>query len=469
MGYRELAQQHLVPHFTRAGAWRSGSLPIFVRGEGAYLYDEDGDRYLDGLSGLFCSNLGHGRADLADVAADQMKRLAFSTNWGQAHPPSIEAAAMIAEVAPGDLNRVFFVSSGSEAVESALKLGRCIQLARGETGRYKVISRDWSYHGTTLGALSVTGIPKFRDPFLPMLWDGTRKVPHTLGASVAPGGTAADLHCVRAVEDMILREGPDTVAMVIAEPVQNGRGALVPPEGYWQELRRICDRYGVLLVADEVINAFGRLGHWYGSERFGVVPDMITFAKGVTAAYQPLGGVVVRDELVETLFDSPMAMYMHGSTFGGHPVATAVAVATMTALREEKVLENVREHESSFAGQVHGLRQEFSVVKDTRGAGYFYAIELMADSTTGRELTAEQSAGLLGGLLAGWLAEEKLLIRPDDRGATMLVLSPPLISDDEILHDLMGRLRRVLERTQRWVETGSPERESAPSLSMRMP
>jgi adenosylmethionine-8-amino-7-oxononanoate aminotransferase len=455
MGYREQAQQHLVPHFTRAAAWRSESLPVFVRGEGAYLVDEDGSRHLDGLSGLFCSNLGHGRADLAAVAAEQMERLAFSTNWGQAHPPSVEAAKMIADLAPGDLNRTFFVSSGSEAVESALKLARCIHLARGESGRYKAISRDWSYHGTTLGALSVTGIPKFRDPFTPMLWDGTRKVPNTLGAVIPPGGTAADLACVQEVEETILREGPESVALVIAEPVQNGRGALVPPEGYWQELRRICDRYGVLLVADEVINAFGRLGHWFGSERFGVIPDMITFAKGVTSAYLPLGGVIVRDDLVEALFDSPLGTYMHGSTFGGHPVATAVAAATLNVLRDEKVLENVRENESSLAGQVHGLREDFSVVKDTRGCGYFYAIELMADSMTGRELTAEQSSRLLGGLLATWLADEKLLIRPDDRGATMLVLSPPLISSDDVLNDLMSRVRRVLERTQQWTKVAA--------------
>ena len=278
-----------------------------------------------------------------------MGRLAFATNWGNAHPPSIEAAAMIADVAPGDLSEVFFVSSGSEAVESAIKFARNYHLSRGDEGRYKVISRNWAYHGTTLGALAVTGIPKFRDPFLPNLWDGVRHVPNTRQCT-SPAGTPADeLSCVRAIEETILAEGPETVAMVIAEPIQNGGGALVPSDGYWQELRRICDRHGVLLVADEVICSFGRFGHWFASERMGVVPDMITFAKGVTSAYQPLGGVAIRGQLVQAVHDSPMGSYVHGSTFGGHPVATAVAVANMTAMRDEGVMEHVLVNEAGMA------------------------------------------------------------------------------------------------------------------------
>ena len=277
---RELAQKHLVPHFTKKGAWHTDALPIIVRGEGCYLYDSDGNEYLDGLAGLFCVNIGHGRSDLAAVAASQMETLAFATNWGFAHPPAIEAAAMIAGFAPGDLSETFFVSSGSEAVESAIKFARNYHVARGDEGRYKVISRNWSYHGTTLGALSVTGIPKFREPYLPMLWEGTRHVPNTRQCTSPEGTPAAGLSCVRAIEEMILAEGPETVSMVIAEPIQNGGGALVPQDGYWQELRRICDEHGVLLVADEVICSFGRFGHWFASERNGVVPDMITFAKG---------------------------------------------------------------------------------------------------------------------------------------------------------------------------------------------
>ena len=275
---RDAARRHLIPHFTKAEAWQSPQLPVYVRGDGAYLWDDKGRQVLDGLSGLFCVQIGHGRSDLGAVAAKQMETLAFTTNWGVASPPSIEAAELIAELAPGDLEHVFFVSSGSEAVESAAKLARNYHVARGDEGRYKVISRDWAYHGTTLGALSITAVPRLRAPFLPMLWEGVRNVPNTLH-----GG----LERVHTIEEKILEEGPETISMVIAEPVQNGRGALVPPDGYWPELRRICDKYGVLLCADEVINGYGRLGAWFGSELFGVVPDLLTFAKGVTSGVRP--------------------------------------------------------------------------------------------------------------------------------------------------------------------------------------
>ena len=270
---RELAQQHLLPHYTKGAAWNRNNMPVMVSGDGCYTEDEDGERYLDGLAGLFCSNIGHGRTDLAAAAAKQAEQLAFFPNWGMATPPTIEAAAMIADFAPGDdLSEVFFVSTGSEAVESAVKFARNYHVSRGEESRYKVIARHWAYHGTTLGALSVTGIPKFRKQFLPLLWDGVRHVPNTLDGAGPEGTPVAEWPCVTELEQTIIDEGPETVAMIIAEPIQNGRGAVVPPEGYWQELRRIADKYGILLCADEVICAFGRMGHWFASERLGMSP-----------------------------------------------------------------------------------------------------------------------------------------------------------------------------------------------------
>jgi adenosylmethionine-8-amino-7-oxononanoate aminotransferase len=439
------AKDHLLPHFTKGKAWRGEGLGVIERGEGCYVYDTDGVQYLDGLAGLFCTNLGHGRQDLAAAAAKQMEQLAYYPTWGWANPPAAEAASMIADFAPGDLSEVFFVSSGSESVESALKFARNYHLANGQPERYKVISREWSYHGTTLGGLSVTGVPKFREPFLPMLWNGTRHVRNTYG------DTAEELASAQAIEDMILVEGPETVAAVFCEPVQNGRGGLVPPDGYWQELRRICDTYGVLLVADEVICGFGRFGHWFTSERFGVVPDMITFAKGVTSAYQPLGGVIVRGPLVEQVWDSG-GMYMHGSTFGGHPVATAVAVANMRAMRDEGVLDHVLAHEDGFRARLDGLMDRFSCVKEVRGLGYFYALELMADRESGVELSDGQRVALEGGLLAQYVRDARILIRPDDRGATMLTLSPPLVADDAVLDDLTERLDQVLVATSDWLQ-----------------
>jgi len=448
---RDMAQRHLMPHFTKGAVWRDASLPIIERGDGCYLWDTDGNRYLDGLAGLFCVNIGHGRTDLATAAAKQMETLAYSTNWGTAHPPAIEAASMIAEVAPGDLNEVFFVSSGSEAVESALKFARNYHLARGDVDRYKVISRNWAYHGTTLGALAVTGIPKFRDPYLPMLWDGVRHVANTHQCASPPATAAADLSCVNAIEDMIVAEGPETVAMVIAEPVQNGGGALVPPDGYWQELRRICDRYGVLLCADEVICSFGRFGHWFASERFGVVPDMITFAKGVTSAYQPLGGLVVRGPLVDEVFDSEMGSYVHGSTFGGHPVATAVAVANMSAMRADGLMQHVLDTEGYFADRLNDLTAGHPCAREVRGTGFFYAIDICADRDAALDLSASQQAGLQGGVLGGFVRGEKMTIRPDDRGYTGLTISPPLVADTEVIDDLAERVDRVLTRVDAWL------------------
>ena len=456
MGDRQEARRHLLPHFTRGDAWCRDDLVVIDRGEGCYVWDTDGNKYLDGLAGLFCTNLGHGRSDLTAAAAKQMDRLSFFPNWSFAHPSAIEAAAFIAGVAPGDLDRVFFVSSGSEAVESALKFARCYHLANGEDTRHKVIARRWAYHGTTLGALSLTGIPGFRDPYQPMLWDGVRHVDNTLGCSATAGVPARKLPCVAAVEQAIIEEGPDTVAIVIAEPVQNGRGALVPPDGYWQELRRICDAYGVLLCADEVINSFGRLGHWFGSERFGVVPDMITFAKGVTSAYQPLGGLAVRGSLVESVWDSPLAMFLHGSTFGGHPVATAVAVANMTALRDEDVLAGVLHNEERLGGGLRALMDAHACVKDVRGTGYFYSIELMRDRASGSDFTEAEVAELLpGGVLDRLVREARVLVRPDGRGAVMLAVSPPLVADASVIDDLLNRVDRVLDRVGGWLKTSN--------------
>jgi len=425
---------------------------VFERGEGCYLFDTDGNRWLDGVAGLFCVNIGHGRTDLASVAAEQMGRLAYSSNWGMAHPAAIEAATMIAEVAPGDIDQIFFVSSGSEAVESAVKFARNYHLARGDDSRYKVISRNWAYHGTTLGALAVTGIPKNREPFLPNLWDGVRHVSNT-GQCTSPKGTPADeLSCVKAIEEVILTEGPETVAMVIAEPVQSGGGALVPPNGYWSALRRLCDRHGVLLCADEVVCAFGRFGHWFASERFDVVPDMITFAKGVTSAYQPLGGLAIRRPLVAEVYESPIGTFRHGSTFGGHPVATAVAVANMRAMREEGLFDHVLSTEDHFAQSLGSLAESHRSIREIRGAGFFYAIDLCVDRETRLDLSPTQEIGLQSGVLGGFIREARTTVRPDGRGYTGLNISPPLIADAEVIEDLTHRIDQILDRVDSWLD-----------------
>lgn len=450
---RSLAQQHLFPHFTRGDVWMDADLPVIVRGEGCYLYDERGRRWLDGLAGLFCVNMGHGRADVTAAATKQMEQLAYWTNWSAAHPASVEAATLIAGLAPGDLERVFFVNSGSEAVESAIKFARQYFVSQGQPERTKIISRHMSYHGTTLGALAVTGIPKFKAPFGPLM-PGVRHVPNTIGESVPEGGTAADLPSLKTMAATIEEEGPETIAAIFAEPVQNSRGALVPPEGYWQELRAICDRYGILLVSDEVICAFGRLGEWFGSAKYGVTPDLLTFAKGATSGYAPLGGVLIREELAAALLSSPQAgAFTHGSTWGGHPVSTAVAVANISAMRDEDVLDNVRRLEPHFQRGLDQIQAAHTSVREWRGTGFFYALEFTGDRTTGRELTEQQGIELVREVMPSAMQSVNLITRPDDRGATLLMLSPPLIADKEVLDELLAGVDVVVGAVDAHVRT----------------
>ncbi len=447
---REKARRHLGPHFTRKDTWAS-EFPVFVRGEGSYLYDTTGQRHLDGLAGLFCVNMGHGRADIAQASADQVGTLAYASNWGSAHVPAIEAATLIAELAPGDLATTFFVNSGSEAVETALKFARQYHRSQGAPERTKIISREMAYHGTTMGALSVTQLPRIKDPFGPLL-PGIRSVPNTLGF-VGDCGPATELDCITEIEAVILEEGPETIAAVFAEPVQNGRGALVAPDGYWPALRALCDKYGILLVSDEVICSFGRLGHWFGHGVTGVVPDMITFAKGSTSGYAPLGGMIVREKLVTELYDSPLGgSFTHGATWGGHPVSTAVAVANINAMRDEKVLDNVATEGPKLQEALNSLKDAHRSVKDVRGAGFFYAIEIMADSHSGRELTDTESLKVLREVLPEAFRRTNVILRGDDRGATMLMISPPLVADQQVLSELLHGVDAMLTDVEKAVQ-----------------
>jgi len=430
--------KHLVLHFTNGTAWRDASIPVYVRGQGCYLWDEDGRRYLDGLAGLFVVQIGHGRSDLAQAAAKQMEELAYTPTWSAAHPPAIEASKLITSLAPGDLDAVFFVSSGSEAVESAIKFARQYHASQGNPQKTKVISRDMSYHGTTMGALSATGLESIREPFEPLL-PGFIKVPSTLGAT---DGIAA----AGAFEDAVLAAGPETVGLILAEPVQSSGGCLVPPDGYWQELRRICDKYGILLLADEVITSFGRLGHWFGSKMFDVVPDLITFAKGATSGYAPIGGLLIRRSRVDELLGSEGGTFTHGATWGGHPVAMAVAIANITAMRDEGVLENVRAHSDYFNERLRSLQDAHDNVSDVRGAAYLYAIELTRSRTKGIDLTQDQVDQLVGAELPGIISDAGLLLRADSRGTAKLMISPPLIARTEELDELVGALDQILAR-----------------------
>ncbi len=441
---QEAAKRHLWMHFTRMSAYADADVPVIVRGDGPYVFDSAGKRYLDGLAGLFVSQVGHGRSELAEAASKQASELAYFPLWSYAHPNAIELAERLAALAPGDLNRVFFTTSGSEAVESAWKLARSYFRQVGEHGRYKVISRAIAYHGSSMGALSITGLADIKHPFEPLV-PGSVRVPNTnfyraplFGDSLEQFGRwAAD-----EIERAIVREGPDSVAAVYVEPVQNSGGCFPPPPGYFARLREICDTYGVLLVSDEVICAFGRLGHYFGAERYGYQPDVITFAKGLTSGYSPLGGMLVSDRLIEP-FLSGETTFLHGVTFGGHPVSAAVALANLDILEREKLLDNVRSNEAGFRATLERL-SDLPIVGDIRGDGYFYGIELVKDQATKETFTDEESERLLRGFVSPALFDAGLICRADDRGDPVVQLSPPLICTQEHFDEMEQILRAVL-------------------------
>jgi adenosylmethionine-8-amino-7-oxononanoate aminotransferase len=436
---QELAKRHLWMHFTRMSAYADADVPIIVRGDGCYVYDEHGNRFLDGLSALFCVNIGHGRADVVQAGADQAKDLGFYTNWSYAHPPAIELAARIASLAPGDLNRVFFTSGGSEAVESALKLARQYHKQTGRPTKTKLIAREIAYHGTSLGALSATGITGLRQPFEPLTPGGCH-VPNTNLYRLPAHMTEADL--AEAIAERIEFEGPDTVAAVILEPVQNSGGCFTPPGGYFERVREICNEYDVLLISDEVICAWGRLGEWFGCQRYGYQPDIITTAKGITSAYAPMGAVIVSDRVAEP-FLAGTSSFTHGFTFGGHPVSAAIAMANLDVFEREGILEHVRSHEAQFRAALDSLR-DLPIVGDVRGAGYFHAIELVKDKETKETFGDDEAETLLRGFLSSELYGRGLICRADDRGDPVIQLSPPLIAGPEQFEEIESILRGVL-------------------------
>ena len=442
-GLQELAKRHLWMHFTRHGAFDGADVPIIVRGEGAYVWDEHGNRYLDGLSALFCVNAGHGRTELGEAAARQVEELDFYTIWSYAHPRAIELATRIASLAPGDLNRVFFTSGGSEAVESAIKLARAYHQRTGNPRKTKFISREIAYHGTTLGALAATGISELRHEFEPLV-PGGLQVPNTNSYHWPPGRDP--LWAADKIEEMILYEHPDTVAAVILEPLQNAGGCIPPQPGYFQRVREICDRHNVLLISDEVICAWGRLGHWFGCERYGYVPDIVTIAKALTSAYVPMGGVVVSDEVAEP-FMHGKDMFTHGFTFAGHPVASAVAMANLDVFEREDLCGHVRRKEGELRTMLDSLR-DIPIVGDVRGDGYFQAIELVKDQETKEGFTDEESEWLLRGFISGELFRRGLICRSDDRGDPVIQLAPTLICDTEQFEEIESVLRPVL--TEAW-------------------
>jgi adenosylmethionine-8-amino-7-oxononanoate aminotransferase len=442
------AQRHLWMHFTRLGAFAGSEVPVISRGEGCYVYDQQGKRYLDGLSGLFTVQVGHGRAELAEAARYQAETLAYFPVWSFAHEPAITLARRLADYAPGDLNRVFFTPTGGDAVETAIKLARQYWKLRGKHAKTKVISRYLAYHGTGLGALALTGVPSIKTPFEPLM-PGAIKVqtPYPYRCHDCGHLDGCTLRCA---DDLALRiemEGADSIAAVFMEPVQNTGGAFTPPAGYWARVRQICDDNDILLVSDEVISAFGRFGHMFGSLRYGYQPDMITFAKGVTSGYSPLGGVMISDRLAEP-FMNDTTTFLQGQTFGAHPVSCAVANANLDIFEREDICGHVLANQGRFKSLIDGLR-DIPLVGDVRGDGYFLAIELVPDQATKGFFTDDESEWLLRKYLSPRLYEAGLICRADDRGEPVITLSPPLIAGEEEFAFIEATLRTALTDASR--------------------
>src|ERR687885_740909 len=384
---QDLAKRHLWLHFSRMGAYAEADIPIIVKGDGCYVWDEHGNKYLDGLSALFCVNIGHGRHDVAQAGADQAKELGFFTTWSYAHPRAIGLAAKLASLAPGDLNRVFFTSGGSESVETALKLARQYHKLTGHPNKHKVIAREVAYHGTTMGALSATGVTALRQPFEPF----------------TPGGCHV----------------PNT------------------------NLYRLPPGYGAENLAEAVAHRIG----FEGPEKYDYLPDIITTAKGLTSSYAPMGAVIARDRVMEPFLEGTNS-FAHGITWGGHPMCAAVALANLDVFEREGLLEHVRENEADFRAMLESLR-DIDIVGDIRGSGYFHAIELVKDPETKQSFSDEESETMLRGFLSGELFRRGLICRADDRGDPVIQLSPPLIAGPEQFEEMESILRPVLEEASR--------------------
>jgi adenosylmethionine-8-amino-7-oxononanoate aminotransferase len=418
---------------------------IFVRGEGALLYDIQGNEYLDGLSCLWNVSAGHGRKELAEAAAEQMATLAFASNYvGSANVPAIRLAEKLSQIAYPKLNAVFFTSGGAESNEAAFKTARHFWKVRGRPDKVKVISRRQSYHGVTLAAMSATGLPIYHRAFAPLV-PGFILVdpPYRFRCQRCAGEPACNLGCARAIEEAILAEGPETVAAVIGEPVQGAGGVIPPPEGYWPAVREICDRYEVLLIADEVITGFGRTGRWFALEHWGVQPDIMSFAKAVTSGYLPLGGIMVSDEIRDTINNAPPELrYMHAYTYSGHPTCCAVGLKNLEIFERERLVER-----AAVLGKrlLDGLRalEALPHVGEVRGLGMMAAVELVESKEPRRWFDPARQVG------ARVIAEAK------QRGlwtrfvGDVVCLAPPLVATEAQIDRIVAILGEAIPAATR--------------------
>jgi putrescine aminotransferase len=377
--WQELDKDHHLHPFTDHKALHEKRSRIITRAEGAYIFDADGNRILDGMSGLWCVNAGYGQQSLIDAATKQLNELPYYNNFFQcAHPPSIELAALLQEVSPPQINRVFFAGSGSESNDTVVRMVRTYWDLMGQPQRHTIISRKNAYHGSTVAAASLGGMkPMHRQSGLPIPGIEHIDQPYWFGSDRSLPSDEFGLVTARALEEKINEIGVEKVAAFIGEPVQGAGGVVIPPDTYWPEIQRICDEYGILLISDEVITGFGRLGEWFGADYYGTRPDLMPFAKGVTSGYLPLGGVLVGDRVADVMIGKG-GEFFHGYTYSGHPVACAVAIANIRLIQERGLVERVRNDIGPYLQQRWRKLDEHPLVGETRMVGLMGALELVA-------------------------------------------------------------------------------------------
>ncbi len=440
--WQALDAAHYIHPFTDHAALGKKGTRVITRAEGVYLYESGGRRILDGMSGLWCVNLGYGRRELADAAYQQMQELPYYNSFFQvAHPPAIELARLLAEVTPPQFKHVFFTGSGSEANDTVVRTVRRYWDVLGQPQRSIIISRHNAYHGSTMagaslggmkamhqqGGLPIPGIFHIRQPY----WYGE-------GGDLSPDEFG--LVAARALEQKILEVGPDKVAAFIGEPIQGAGGVIIPPPSYWPEIQKIVDKYGLLLVADEVICGFGRTGSWFGSEHFGIRPDLMSIAKGLSSGYLPIGGVMVGDRVADVMGRS--GEFHHGFTYSGHPVACAVACAAINILREERIVERVRDDVGPYLQQRWQQLADHPLVGEARIVGLIGALELVKDKA-GRQTFADP--GEVGLMCRDLCIANGLVMRAV---RDTMIIAPPLVITHAQIDELIDKARQALDQTQ---------------------
>lgn len=436
------AAHHLHP-FTDTSEINEKGARIITGAEGVYIKDSDGNKLLDAMAGLWCVNIGYGRKELAEVAYRQMQELPYyNTFFMTSHPPVIALADKIADLMPGDLNRVFFAGSGSEANDTNIRLVRHYWASMGKPNKRIIISRKNAYHGSSVGSGSLGGMTG-------MHAQGGMPIPDIIHIDqpywYAEGGDLSPeefgLKAARALEAEIERLGEGNVAAFIAEPVQGAGGVIIPPSTYWPEIQRICDEHEILLIADEVICGFGRTGNWFGSQTFNIRPDIMTIAKGLSSGYQPIGGSVISERMANDL-DAHGGEFAHGYTYSGHPVAAAVALENLRILEEEKIIDTVRDETAPYLTEKWAALADHPLVGETRNVGMMGALELTPDKSARAPFAAE--AGSVGIICRNFCFSNGLIMR---HVGDKMIISPPLVISKPEIDELVEKAWKCLDLT----------------------